>query len=178
MAVLLASTLATSVHAQTRAETRLPAAEIGMSPAGITRTSTGSYTTTVVGIPGGGVAYLPVVYATFFVLPELALEPAVMYLHESTGNSSDWFGAMLLRAAAYGPGAQANSAYAFLETGFIGNGESNHGDLGAGAGYRWLVADQHAALRLEGFYRRWTTTPVQSELGLAVRVGLVIPRSR
>jgi len=181
-AVVVACALATPARAQNPGPApRVPAAEIGMEPAALVRTSRGSSSSTALAVPGaGGIGQFTGVYASLFVTREFALEPSLAYLHVSSEISSAWIGVGTLRAAVYAPGAHVSSAFAFLETGFSGgsDGYGSTNDLGAGAGYRWLVAERHVALRLEGFYRRWNGSPVETEVGVALRAGFVLPRAR
>ncbi len=160
-----------------------PAVEIGTQAFGLVHISEGgSPSQTYVILPGGGIATLPTLYAAIFLTPQLALEPAVSYRHASSGGSSSWSGAALLRLGGYFSGARQDSPYLFGELGVVGSGGSgfsnNNATFGLGGGYRWVVADQRVALRLEGRVRRLQTDPDETELGLAFGVGLVLGRGR
>ncbi len=158
-----------------------PAVEIGTQALGLVHISEeGGSSETDFAFPGGGLITLPTLYAAIFVTPQLALEPAVTYLHRSSGGVSSWTGAALLRLGGYFSGAQQDSPYLFGEVGVVGGGSDSHSSsnaaFGLGGGYRWLVADRRVALRLEGRVRRIETAFHETEVGGVFGVGIVLGR--
>lgn len=125
-------------------------------------------------LPGGGLLTLPTVYATIFVSPVVALEPEVAYEHQSSGGSSSWVGAALLRVGGYFSGARQDSPFLNGELGVLGTDGDSHVGFGVGGGYRWLVANRRLAIRLEGRVRRWQEHPRLTEVGAVLGVGVVL----
>ncbi len=179
--LFLAAALVCALRGGARAQQPLPV-EIGTQAMGITWASQSGHTTTLVGIPGGGVLLQPTVYTALFLSPVIALEPAVTYQHISSEGSSSWAAAGLLRLGGYFAGARQNSPYLFGELGVRGTGSDSHSEshagFGLGGGYRWLVADRRLALRLEGRVRRWAVDPDVTEIGIGLLGGIVVGRGR
>ncbi len=179
--LLLAVGMMAGLAAATRVQAQgTPGVEIGTQMAGLVRVSREGFSShTTFALPGGGVEFLPTLYAAIFPSPRFGIEPAVAYENQSENGNTEWFGAALLRFSGYFSGVEQPSPFLFAEAGVLGNsGSDSHAGFGAGGGYRWPVANRRVALRLEGRVRRWRTNPDQTEVGAVLAVGIVLGHAR
>jgi hypothetical protein len=146
--------------------------EIG-SRFGVTR-MWGGVDRSVANIPGSGPLSEPVVYAAWAVTPTVALQFQLGGAVRTGGPNptEKVFVAAAQPEAVFG--AVYGGANIAMRVLAVGGGPTTT-DFGAGlaVGYRMLPLP-FLALRLEGRYRRWFTTPAIDEIGLALAVGVVI----
>lgn len=154
--------------------------EIGVGLAGFSVISQGDDTTTVVGVPNGGLFSTPAVYGSFFVTPKLALEPQLGLLYLSGGEGSAHSATLTGQANYFFKGRQTPSPYllgrgSLVNAGGGGDSETRF-SFGAGLGYRVPVGDR-AVLRFEGrFDRRLAKDfdPAVNTIGAAIHLGITL----
>jgi hypothetical protein len=149
-----------------------PALELG-SRFGFTRLW-GGVDRAVVTLPGSGPLSEPVIYAVWWANPTISLQLQLGGAIRTGGPTPN---EKILVAAAQ-PEADFGGFYGgpnlAMRVQSVGAGPATT-DFAAGValGYRALPLS-FLALRLEGRYRRWFTTPAIDEVGLALAVGVVI----
>jgi subtilisin family serine protease len=129
---------------------------------------------TIINVPGGGPLAEPVLYVAWPLGPSVQVQVQLGGGLWTGGPSPD----ERLLVAALQPELAVGSFFVGPSVAArvlqIGTGPTQT-DFAAGiaVGYR-LLPLPFLALRLEGRYRRWFTTPVTDELGLALAVGVVL----
>jgi hypothetical protein len=165
-------TLATVVMLPTYAAAQV---EIGTRAVGVDILANGG-TLTDVSIPGGGIFLGPTAYLMFFPSPNIMVGPEIAFSVLSGGGSTltsigaaGWVGYLFTPAA--------NSAYlagnVALQFASIGGSSDTEFAAGGALGSRAEVI-QHAAVGVEGGYRRWFDSKI-NEIVISLTLGVVIP---
>lgn len=149
--VLAAVWMPSAVHAQT------PKVEIGASLAsavvGVGENNGG----TVFGIPSGGFGLTnPGVYASFFVLPRLAIEPQLGLVVASFDGDTSHLVNVVGQVSYFLSDTARPAAYVLGSAGIIdvSGGSTNPKSLSAGLGYR-IPVGENLSFRLDGRYTRF-----------------------
>ncbi len=127
-----------------------------------------------VGIPGGGLLSQPMVFASFFPRPKVAVEPQLNFSRVSSDGESVTILGLEGRVAYLFAGAHTNSPYvsghgALLHTSFDEVSDTNWG-VGVSVGNRQLI-QKTLVVKFEAGYRHWFDEETAAN-EFTVRVGI------
>jgi opacity protein-like surface antigen len=129
-----------------------PKAEVGASLATATIGLGNNNSGSTFGIPSGGFGILqPGVYASFFVGPNVAIEPQIGLIWASSNGHAEHLVNVVGQVDYFVTGSSANSPYIFGAAGIIdvSGGSTTPKSVGGGVGYR-IVAGDRLTFRIDG----------------------------